>query len=81
MGSNGTKQADGIAQTITHLIVHGMVLLVTMTHLTLKQLCWPITIWKAPSQTAFGKFETYSLCAYLEIHACEDTSATFCLEI
>ena len=75
MGSSGTKQADGIAQRITHLIVHGMV------HLTLKQLCWPITIWKAPSQTTFGKFETYSLCAYLEIHACEDTSATFCLEI
>ena len=37
MGSSGTKQADGIAQTITHLFVHGMVLLVTMTHLTLKQ--------------------------------------------
>ena len=30
MGSSGTKQGDGIAQTITHLFVHGMVLLVTM---------------------------------------------------
>ena len=30
MGSSGTKQGDGIAQRITHLIVHGMVLLVTM---------------------------------------------------
>ena len=44
MGSSGTKQGDGIAQTITHLIANGMVLLVTMTHLTLKQLCWPSTI-------------------------------------
>ena len=30
MGSSGTKQGDGIAQTTTHLFVHGMVLLVTM---------------------------------------------------
>ena len=81
MGSSGTKQGDGIAQTITHLIANGMVLLVTMTHLTLKQLCWPSTILEAPFQTTFGKFETYFLCAYLEIHACEGKSATFCLEI
>ena len=81
MVSNGTIKADGILQRIAHPIVPGMASPVMITHHMLKLLCWLLTTWKALFLPTFGSFETYFLCARLEIQIFEDVLETFCLEI